>query len=83
MKKRILTILMTFAIALTFMPTMAFAAETSGKWEQTGSGTQYYAEFPSGYNTGSSLYSKYHKSKLSSYENDTAKRVVVSTIEFE
>ena len=79
MKKRILTILMMFAITLTFMPTMAFAAENSGQWEKTGSGNQFFAEFPSGYNTGSSLYSKYHKSKLSSYENETAKRVVTTT----
>lgn len=56
------------------------AIEAKGsEWQQIGSGTQYYAEFPSGYNTSSSLYSKYNRSKLTSYENTTNKRVVNTT----
>lgn len=43
-------------------------------WEKTGSGTYKYASFPSGFDTGSSLYSQYNKSKLSSSSTETTKR---------
>ena len=43
-------------------------------WEKTGTGTYKYAGFPSGFDTGSSLYSKYNKSKLSSSSTETTKR---------
>ena len=45
-------------------------------WEKTGTGTYKYASYPSGFDTGNSLYSKYNKSKLSSSSTDTTKREV-------
>ena len=52
------------------------SAFTSTEWKKTGSGTVYYAEFPSGYYTSSPLYQKYNRSRVTSYENASNKRVV-------
>ena len=64
-------------IFVSYMPAYASAAST-GQWQQTGSGTSFYAEFPSGYNTGSSLYTKYNSGKLNAYENSSTKRLVTT-----
>ncbi len=45
-------------------------------WEQTGTGTHVYANFPGGFDTGSSFYNAYAKSALSSSETATTKREV-------
>lgn len=50
--------------------------QTGSYWSQTGNGTWYWGSYPSGFNTGNSLYSKYNKSALSGYENTTTKRTV-------
>jgi len=52
------------------------SAFASTEWKKTGSGTVYYAEFPSGYYTSSPLYQKYNRSRVTSYENASNKRVV-------
>lgn len=44
------------------------------RWEETGTGTYKYASYPSGFDTGSSLYKKYNKSKISSSSTETTKR---------
>ena len=48
----------------------------SSEWVETKRGTHYYSSYPGGFSTGHSLYSKYAKSALSSYENDKTKRSV-------
>lgn len=45
-------------------------------WNKTGSGTYYYANYPSGFSSSDSLYGKYDKSALSGYENSSTKREV-------
>lgn len=46
-------------------------------WVQSGSGSQNYASFPSGFNTGHSIYTSFTKSvPYSAYENETNKREV-------
>ena len=50
--------------------------QTGSFWQQTTTGTWYYGSYPSGFNTGNSLYSKYNKSALTAYTNDTTKREV-------
>ena len=45
-------------------------------WEQTGTGTHVYANFPGGFDTGSSFYNAYAKSALSSSETAATKREV-------
>lgn len=50
--------------------------QTGSFWQQTATGTWYYGSYPSGFNTGNSLYSKYNKSALTAYTNDTTKREV-------
>ena len=52
--------------------------QTSWEWKQTGSGTHYYASYPSGFSTSHWLYSYYNKSALSAYENTSTKRTVSS-----
>ena len=50
----------------------------SSEWKQSGTGTIDYAvSWPSGFDTSSSIYSKYNKS-ASGYENGTQKRVINS-----
>lgn len=46
------------------------------EWEQTGTGTHTYANFPEGFDTGHSLYNTYAKSALNSSLTDTTKREV-------
>ena len=50
--------------------------QTGSKWNATGSGTNYYASLPAGFDTGNSLYGKYNNAALSAYETDSAKRTV-------
>lgn len=50
--------------------------QTGSYWKQTGSGSVYYASFPTGFDTSHSLYTSFNKSALSSYENATSKRTV-------
>ena len=46
-------------------------------WKQVGdTKTHYYGSYPGGFDTSHSLYSKYAKSALSSYEKESIKRVV-------
>ena len=45
-------------------------------WETTGTGTYKYASYPSGFDTGNSLYSKYNKSALSSTPEGNTQREV-------
>ena len=49
------------------------------KWEQTKTGTWKYANYPGGFDTNHSLYSKYEKSALSNQETTTFKRTVSSS----
>ena len=66
--------------------TLTSAAATMGgytqigkKWVQSGSGTvQYVSGWPSGFDTGNSLYTKYNNSPVSSSETATAKTVADS-----
>lgn len=54
--------------------------QTGFSWSQTGTtGAHYYASYPEGFNHSNSLYSKYSKSAISGYENETTKRVVGSS----
>jgi uncharacterized repeat protein (TIGR02543 family) len=50
--------------------------QTGSYWVESGRGSQYYASFPSGFNTSHSIYTSFAKSALSGYENATTKRVV-------
>ena len=50
--------------------------QTGSTWNKSGSGSHYYASFPSGFNTSDSRYSKYKGNAISSYENSTNKRSV-------
>ncbi|MBQ8932433.1 MAG: InlB B-repeat-containing protein, partial [Ruminiclostridium sp.] len=56
--------------------------QTGSSWRQTGSGTHYYASYPSGFSTSHSLYSKYNKSALTSYENASNKREVSAASQY-
>ena len=82
-KSKLLSLLMMLAVMLAYMPAYladeVYAAASAGQWQTNGSGTQYYAEFPSGYYRSSSLYGKYNNSKLSPYENADSKREVSTT----
>lgn len=50
--------------------------QTGSYWNQIGSGTHYYASYPSGFDTSNSLCDKYNKSSISAYENSTNKREI-------
>lgn len=50
--------------------------QTGNYWKQIGSGSTYYATFPSGFDTNHSTYKSFAKSPYSGYENTTSKRVV-------
>lgn len=56
--------------------------QTGSSWRQTGSGTHYYASYPSGFSTSHSLYFKYNKSALTSYENASNKREVSAASQY-
>lgn len=45
-------------------------------WKQVGSGSTYYASFPSGFDTGHSIYTSFAKSAPTYYENSQSKREV-------
>ena len=56
---------------------MSGYTQESSRWVQSGSGAiDYVASFPAGFWTGHSLYSAYHKTPASAYENATNKRTV-------
>ena len=82
-KTKLLSVLVILAVMLAYMPAHladgVYAETKTGQWQESGSGTQYYAEFPSGYYTGSSLYGKYNNGVLSPYENTDSKREVSTT----
>lgn len=52
-------------------------------WQQSGSGSVRWADFSpiSGFDTGNSLYTTFHKTPPTAYENATAKRVINSTVD--
>ena len=51
--------------------------QTGSYWVQSGSGSQNYASFPGGFNTGHSIYKNFAKSvPYSAYEKETSKREV-------
>lgn len=51
-------------------------------WQQSGTGSVRWADFApiSGFDTGNSLYTTFHKTVPTAYENATAKRVINSTV---
>ena len=51
-------------------------SQTGYYWKQSGSGSVYYASFPSGFSTSHTIYTSFNKSALSSYENTSSKRTV-------
>lgn len=53
--------------------------QTGSYWKETGSGSQYYASFPSGFDTSHSIYTSFAKSAVDDYENATSMRVVSNT----
>ena len=59
--------------------TMDGWVKTKSSWKKTGSGTNDYADFPEGFDTGHSLYGQYHKTKLSASETATNRREVNTT----
>ena len=48
-------------------------------WKQTGSGSAYYASFPSGYNTSDKYYKNYRHEPYSGSETATQKRTVTNS----
>ena len=56
--------------------TMDGWVKTKSSWKKTGSGTNNYAVFPEGFDTGHSLYGQYNKTKLAASETATNKREV-------
>lgn len=50
--------------------------QTGSSWKQTGTGSAYYATFPSGFDTTNSIYTGFMKSAYSAYENASTKRTV-------
>ncbi|MBR1591901.1 MAG: InlB B-repeat-containing protein [Ruminococcus sp.] len=48
----------------------------SSEWEKKSDGTNLYANFPAGFDTTNSIYSKYNKSALSVSETESTKREV-------
>lgn len=49
------------------------------EWRQTGSGSNYYASFPSGFKTSHSIYTSYLKSKPTTSETETSKHEITKT----
>lgn len=49
---------------------------TGDYWRETGRASQYYASFPSGYDTGNTYYKTFAKSPYTAYDNGDTKRVV-------
>lgn len=49
---------------------------TGSEWQKTSSGTHKYAVMPGGFDTSHPLYSKYEKSELMAFENETSRRDV-------
>lgn len=50
--------------------------QSGSSWKATGSGSYYYASFPSGYNSSDSYYQSYNKGRLYAYDNGAKKRTV-------
>ncbi len=57
-------------------PSLAGWTFVSSSWQKTNEGTWKYASYPSGFDTGHTLYNKYNKSALSASETTTTKREV-------
>lgn len=65
------------SITTSYSTSLGGYIQDGSRWEQSGSGSiDYVASFPSGFWTGHSLYSAYHRSPASAYENATDKRTV-------
>ncbi len=50
--------------------------QTGSRWVESGSGSAYYASFPSGYDTGNQYYKDFMSTAYSSYDNGSTKREV-------
>lgn len=50
--------------------------QTGSYWSQTGSGSTYYASFPSGFDTGNYYYTSFAHSPYSAYDDGSTKREV-------
>lgn len=58
-------------------PSLSGWTNYSNEWRKTGSGSQNYASFPSGFDTSNSIYTSMAKSvPYSAYENSTSKRTI-------
>ncbi len=60
-------------------PTMPGFSQTGSYWNQTGSGSTYYASFPGGFDTGNSIYTSFAKSPYNASDNGNTKREVSNT----
>lgn len=60
----------------SYSTSLAGYTQYGSYWVRGGSGSRNYASFPSGFNTGHSIYQNFSTSGYSSYENATSKRVV-------
>lgn len=58
---------------------MAGWTQTGSYWSQTGTGSAYYASFPSGFQTTHSIYTSFLKSAYAASETETTKREVSSS----
>lgn len=50
--------------------------QTGSRWEQTGTGSSYYASFPDGFDTSHSIYTSFMKAPYTASETSTTKRTV-------
>ena len=69
----------TYAVTETIESTdssMAGATRIGERWQQSGSGSREYANFPSGFDTSHSIYNSYEKSPIAAYDNGATKREV-------
>ena len=64
-----------------FQTKKATQSVDSSTWVKKDSGTYYYSELPSGFDTGHALYKKYNGTKMTSKETSTEKTVVESPIQ--
>lgn len=62
------------------LPSLDGWEQTGYSLQETGNGTYYYADYPSGFNTGHTLYNTYNKSGLAASESETTRRSVTSSV---
>ncbi|MBR2674888.1 MAG: hypothetical protein IKE52_05480 [Mogibacterium sp.] len=77
--RKIFYTLFVLVMAPIMMLSFTVNVNANEQWEQTGSGTVYYAVFPSGYYTGSTLYGKYNGKRIEAYQNSETKKEVATT----